>query len=65
MEWENSESLSNREIDVRWELEEVLNHEELLWKQKSRCDWLKLGDKNSKFFHSRTMHRRKSGGGAK
>ncbi|KAK5840170.1 hypothetical protein PVK06_009054 [Gossypium arboreum] len=59
MEWEILESLSKREIDIKGKLEEVLNHEELLWKQKSKCDWLKLRDKNTKFFHSQTMHRKK------
>ncbi|KAL1156396.1 hypothetical protein V6Z11_A08G089000 [Gossypium hirsutum] len=55
----NSTFLAQKEIELREELEEILNHEELLWKQKSRCDWLKLGDRNTKFFHGRTLHRRK------
>lgn len=42
------------------ELEEVLHHEELLWKHKSRCDWLYLGDHNTRFSHRRTLQRRKS-----
>ncbi|KAK5843110.1 hypothetical protein PVK06_005545 [Gossypium arboreum] len=46
-------------MSIREELENVLSHEEQLWKQKSRCDWLKLGDRNTKFFHSRTINRRK------
>ncbi|MBA0834001.1 hypothetical protein Goarm_006400, partial [Gossypium armourianum] len=45
--------------DIRDELENWLNHEELLWKQKSRCDWLQLEDHNTKFFHTRTVQRRK------
>ncbi|KAH1073146.1 hypothetical protein J1N35_025474 [Gossypium stocksii] len=32
---------------------------ELLWKQKSRCDWLQLRDHNTNFFHTRTIQRRK------
>ncbi|KAA3466349.1 reverse transcriptase [Gossypium australe] len=40
-------------------MEHVLNHEELLWRQKARCDWLQFGDRNTKFFHSRTKQRRK------
>ncbi|KAA3466982.1 reverse transcriptase [Gossypium australe] len=54
-----SRSLATLEMDVRDELESVLNHEELLWKQKARCDWLNFGDRNTKFFHSRTIQRRK------
>ncbi|KAH1074240.1 hypothetical protein J1N35_026568 [Gossypium stocksii] len=47
-------------MEVRDELKSVLNHEELLWRQKARCDWLQLGDRNTSFFHSRTLQRRKS-----
>ncbi|KAA3467447.1 Retrovirus-related Pol polyprotein LINE-1 [Gossypium australe] len=40
----------------------------ILWNQLSfmilvlgnaKCDWLQLGDLNTKFFHRRTLHRRK------
>ncbi|KAA3460126.1 reverse transcriptase [Gossypium australe] len=55
----NSRRLANLEMEVRDELESVLNHEELLWRQKARCDWLQFGDRNTKFFHNRTMQRRK------
>lgn len=32
---------------------------ETLWMQKSRVDWLWLGDCNTKFFHTATMVRRR------
>ncbi|XP_052878623.1 uncharacterized protein LOC128285253 [Gossypium arboreum] len=44
-------------MELREELEGILNQEELLWKQKSRCDWLKMRDRNTKFFHGRTLYR--------
>ncbi|XP_016748714.1 uncharacterized protein [Gossypium hirsutum] len=47
-------------MEIRGELETVLNHEELLWIQKARCDWLQFGDRNTQYFHNRTMQRRKS-----
>ncbi|KAA3478521.1 reverse transcriptase [Gossypium australe] len=43
MDHSNSRRLANLEMEVRDELETVLNHEELLWRQKARCDWLQLG----------------------
>ncbi|KAK8636045.1 hypothetical protein V6N13_004755 [Hibiscus sabdariffa] len=43
------------------ELETLLDHEEQLWKQKSRMDWIQFGDRNTKYFHVKavTRHRRK------
>lgn len=37
-----------------------LQHEEMLWKQKAKCDWLNLEDHNTKFFHTRALQRRKN-----
>ncbi|KAA3478810.1 Beta-glucosidase 46 [Gossypium australe] len=59
LDYTDSSFLARQEMEIRDELENVLNHEELLWHQKARCDWLHLGDRNTKFFHSRTIKRRK------
>ncbi|KAE8695369.1 hypothetical protein F3Y22_tig00110718pilonHSYRG00104 [Hibiscus syriacus] len=44
---------------LKKELEEVLQQEESLWLQKSRNQWILNGDKNTKYFHSCTMLRRR------
>ncbi|MBA0766919.1 hypothetical protein Gotri_015910 [Gossypium trilobum] len=42
------------------ELDSILHREELLRKQKARYNWLNLRDRNNRFFHSRTLQRRKA-----
>lgn len=37
----------------------MLDDEEMLWKQKSRKDWLTLGDQNTSYFHSQVNMRRR------
>ncbi|KAH1106715.1 hypothetical protein J1N35_010483 [Gossypium stocksii] len=59
MEWSSSSRLADLEMEVRKEMKNVLNHEELLWRQKARCDWLRFEDHNTKYFHSCTIRRRK------
>ncbi|CAN1248244.1 hypothetical protein LINPERPRIM_LOCUS6657 [Linum perenne] len=47
------------EMKVRRELETTLWQENVLWRKKSRSNWISDGDRNTRFFHIATMKRRK------
>lgn len=44
---------------VAGELDKILKLEETMWYQRLRALWLKDGDKNSSFFHKKTLNRKK------
>ncbi|KAL4313838.1 hypothetical protein AHAS_Ahas15G0025100 [Arachis hypogaea] len=51
--------LEKLERDLSRELDQILNQEELLWLQKSRQQWIVDGDRNMKFYHTKTAIRRR------
>ncbi|XP_020211577.1 uncharacterized protein LOC109796303 [Cajanus cajan] len=51
--------LENLQTKLWQELEMVLHREEVIWFQKSRCKWLTMGDRNTRFFHGSTIVRRR------
>jgi len=42
---------------LKLEINELLDKECLMWQQRSRALFLKSGDSNTRFFHSRASHR--------
>ncbi|CAN1174693.1 Putative ribonuclease H protein At1g65750, partial [Linum perenne] len=53
-----SDASRKREEETRLELEKTLWQEEVLWMMKSRIQWTREGDRNTRFFHLSALRRR-------
>ena len=47
-----------KEKELREDLEALMNREEVMRSQKARCNWIILGDRNTKFFQIVVKQRR-------
>ncbi|KAL4362829.1 hypothetical protein GQ457_04G015580 [Hibiscus cannabinus] len=54
----NSNFLVNLEHELQLELENLLDQEELIWRQMSRIDWISQGDRNTSYFHRKAKQRK-------
>ncbi|OMO91045.1 Endonuclease/exonuclease/phosphatase [Corchorus capsularis] len=46
-------AMLKKEVDEKWQMEERF------WHQRSRLNWIMYGDRNTRFFHSTTVQRRR------
>ncbi|WJX47132.1 hypothetical protein P8452_33857 [Trifolium repens] len=55
----NHGGLGRMEYRLQQELNDILRKEELMWYQRSRAKWLTDGDRNTKYYHLKTVNRRR------
>ena len=52
-------SLGSEINSVRKEINDLLDSEEIMWHQRSRMQWMMLGDRNTRYFHSKALDRKR------
>jgi hypothetical protein len=55
----NNKFLERLERNLQQELNLILKQEEAMWFQKSRSQWIKDGDRNTRYYHVKTVTRRR------
>ena len=52
-------SLGSEINSVRKEINDLLDSEEIMWHQRSRVQWMMLGDRNTRYFHLKALDRKR------
>ncbi|MBA0754491.1 hypothetical protein Gogos_021309, partial [Gossypium gossypioides] len=59
MEQERTDDTMVKILDTKIHLNMEIDKDEVYWEQRARANWLKVGDRNSAFFHRFATYRRK------
>lgn len=56
---DQNESNGNEINKIKREINDLLDFEEIMWQQRSKVQWMRLGNRNTKYFHTKASGRKK------